>query len=155
MLDFSKAFDKINVRKLFEKMIERRVPYILLRLLLFIYIKQSCYVKWNSKKSGSFSIKNGVRQGTILSPCLFCVYLDSLLKTLRDSGLGCHIGGLYLGAVGYADDIILLSPSRDSHQLILKICEDFSNEHSMKFSTDLDPNKLKTKMSSLYNKEKN
>ena len=76
LLDFSKAFDKVNFKKLFLKMIEKKVPYILLRLLLFIYIHQSCYVNWNSKKSSSFAIKNGVRQGAILSPCLFCLYLE-------------------------------------------------------------------------------
>ena len=95
MLDFSKAFDKINFKKLFLKLIERKIPSILLRLLLFIYIKQSCYVKWNSRKSKSFAIQNGVRQGAILSPCLFCVYLDSLMIELRNSGLGCHIGGVF------------------------------------------------------------
>ena len=108
-------------------------------------MKQSCYVKWNSKKSKTFEIKNGVRQGAILSPCLFCVYLDTLLTKLRESGLGCHIGNLYFGAFGYADDVILLSPSRKSLQLMLNICQDFAKEHSMQFSTDPDPRKSKTK----------
>ena len=145
LLDFSKAFDKVNFRQLFEKLIERKVPFIVLRLLLFIYRKQSCYVKWNSMKSESFVIRNGVRQGAILSPILFCTYLDTLLERLRKSGLGCHVGGLYFGSLGYADDIILLSPSRDALQLMLKICEDFANEHSMQFSTDPIPSKSKTK----------
>ena len=124
-------------------MIEKKVPYILLRLLLFIYIHQSCYVKWNSKKSSSFAIKNGVRQGAILSPCLFCLYLDTLLKTLRESGLGCHIGEVYFGAFGYAEDDILLAPSRQALQLMLNICQEFSKEHSMQFSTDPDPKNQK------------
>ena len=145
LLDFSKAFDKVNFKKLFLKMIEKKGPPILLRLLLFIYTKQSCYVRWNSKKSGSFAIKNGVRQGAILSPCLFCLYLDNLLKALCESGVGCHIGGFYFGAFGYADDVILLAPSRESLQLMLNICQNFSKEHSMQFSTDPDPKKSKTK----------
>ena len=78
-----------------------------------------------------------------MSPSLFCVYLDSLLQDLRRSGLGCHIGGIFCGAVGYADDILLLSPSRESLQLMLKICEDYSIKHSMLFSTDVDPAKSK------------
>ena len=145
LFEFSKTFDKVHFRKLLEKLIQRKVPFIFLRLLLFIYKNQSCYVKWNSKKSASFVIRNGVRQGAILSPILFCTYLDTLLERLRNSGLGCHLSGLYFGSLGYADDIILLSPSRDALQLMLKICEDFATEHSMQFSTDPVPNKSKTK----------
>ena len=81
----------------------------------------------------------------MLSPSLFCVYLDPLLEKLRNSGLGCHIGGLYFGAFSYADDIILLTPSRESLQLMLSICEDYAIEYSMKYSTDPDPRKSKTK----------
>ena len=52
---------------------------------------------------------------------------------------------MYLGAFGYADDVILLSPSRESLQLMLNICEEFATEHSMQFSTDPVPAKSKTK----------
>lgn len=71
--------------------------------------------------------------------------MDSLLQKLRESGLGCQLGGAYLGALGYADDVILLSPSRESLQAMLKICQDFSEKHSMQFSTDPIPSKSKTK----------
>ena len=90
----------------------------------------------------------------ILSPCLFCIYLDSLLQDLRNSGLGCQIGNLYFGALGYADDVILMSPSRTSLQLMLNICQKFADEHSMVFSTDPDPSKSKTKCM-LFTKDKN
>ena len=86
-----------------------------------------------------------MRQGAILSPSLFCVYLDTLLSKLRDTGIGCHIGGVFLGAFGYADDVTLLVPTRQGLQSMLKICEDFSSEHSMLFSTDPVPTKSKTK----------
>ena len=110
LLDFSKAFDKVNFRKLFEKLLDRKFPFVFLRLLLFLYRNQKCYVKWNNKFSTTFKITNGVRQGAILSPCLFCVYLDTLLEKLSQSGLGCQIGGLYLAAFGNAYDIALLTP---------------------------------------------
>ncbi len=48
-----------------------------------------------------FPIVNGTRQGSVLSPALFAVYVDGLLKELRSLGLGCHIGGIYMGAVGF------------------------------------------------------
>ena len=145
LLDFSKAFDKVNFQKLFRKLIDRCFPAIFLRLILYIYLNQSCYIRWNSQESTSFQVKNGVRQGAILSPSLFCVYLDTLLSSLRDSGLGCHLGGSFLGAFGYADDVTLLAPSRQALQIMLDICEDFATSHSMLFSTDPVPAKSKTK----------
>ena len=96
-------------------------------------------------ESDSFSVKNGVRQGAILSPSLFCVYLDTLLSQLRDAGVGCHMGGQFLGAFGYADDVLLLAPSRQALQIMLTICEEFSTSHSMLFSTDPNPVKSKTR----------
>ena len=145
LLDFSKAFDKVNFDELFKKLRSRKFPPVVLRLIIFIYLNQSCFIRWNSVESDSFSVKNGVRQGAILSPSLFCVYLDTLLCCLRDAGVGCHVGGSFLGALGYADDVTLLSPTRQGLQVMLKICEDFSASHSMLFSTDPNPALSKTK----------
>ena len=106
----------------------------------------------NSVHSKIFHVKNGVRQGAILSPTLFCIYLDTLLSDLRKSGIGCYIGHEFMGAFGYADDVILLAPTRHALQIMLKICENFASTHSMQFSTDPRPQKSKTKC--LYLTEK-
>ena len=145
LLDFSKAFDKVNFGALFNKLRKRNFPAVVLRLLVYMYRNQACFIRWNSVESTAFSVRNGVRQGAILSPSLFCVYLDSLLGMLRDSGVGCNIGGEFLGAFGYADDVLLLAPSRQALQILLSICENFAESHSMLFSTDPDPAKSKTK----------
>ena len=62
LLDFSKAFDKVNFDQLFKKLVARAVPAVVLRLVIFIYLNQSCFIRWNSCESNSFSVKNGVRQ---------------------------------------------------------------------------------------------
>ena len=80
-----------------------------------------------------------------MSPSLFCVYLDTILASLRDSGVGCFIGGTFCGAFGYANDVTLLAPTRQGLQVLLGICEDFSSSHSLLFSTDPLPAKSKTK----------
>ena len=59
--------------------------------------------------------------------------------------MGCHISNIFLGALGYADDIILLAPTRHALQVMLNICEEFAHKHSMLFSTDPNPVKSKTK----------
>ena len=67
-------------------------------------------VRWWSTLSSGFNISNGVRQGGILSSYLFSLYLDGLLEELADSGVGCFWASLFVGAVAYADDILMLAP---------------------------------------------
>ena len=110
MLDCTKAFDTCKFSILFKKLYEKNLPAILIRTLIFIYEEQVAWVKWGSSKSGQFRIVNGTRQGSVLSPFLFAIYIDELLADLRRSGVGCYIGGKFFGALGYADDIILLAP---------------------------------------------
>ena len=93
------------------------------------------------KRSSEFMLTNGTRQGSVLSPILFSVYLDGLLRELRRKQLGCTIGGCWVGALGYADDIILLAPNREVLQIMLRICESYAADHNLVFSTDTSKTK--------------
>ena len=62
------------------------------------------------------------------------VYIDDLLFKLKNNAVGCHIGNHYVGALGYADDLILLCPSVSGMRKIIKICEDYANDHSILFN---------------------
>jgi Reverse transcriptase (RNA-dependent DNA polymerase) len=134
MLDATKAFDRVHYCKLFALLIERKLPFVVIRLLLCMYINCSAVVRWNGTASLSFAVRNGVRQGGILSPLLFCVYIDGLLCILQRSDVGCHIGPVFLASLAYADDISLLSPSHNAMRTLLKICEDYACSFSIKFN---------------------
>ena len=133
-LDASKAFDRVNYVKLFKKLLEKGMSPITVRLLLSMYINQKIQVKWNSKLSEPFSVKNGVRQGGILSPLLFSLYMDELLSELKDSGIGCHIGNHYFGALGYADDLVLICPTKEGLRKLIDICERYAVKHDIIFN---------------------
>ena len=124
---------------------DKGVNAILLRLLLHIYKNQQCDVKWAGKFSHRFSVSNGVRQGAVSSAILFSVYINELFLLLRKAGLGCHMNGVFLGCFGYADDLFLLSASRSGLQVMVNLCQDFASSRNLKFSTDVNPEKSKTK----------
>ena len=145
LLDCSKAFDKCRYDKLFTKLLEKGFPPIVVRVLIFMYEEQKGWVKLAGISSEPFKIGNGTRQGSVLSPLLFSIYLDDLLRKLRLMGLGCHIKGYWVGASAYADDIILMAPSRDVLQRMLFICEEFAANHNLEFSTDPVASKSKSK----------
>ena len=121
--------------KLFDLLRKRKLPAIVIRLLLDMYTRQRMRAVWNGSASESFSIENGVKQGGILSPILFCVYIDELLNCLIESKLGCHIGHVSYSALGYADDVGLLTPSVQALQDLLHICETFSEEFRVVYNS--------------------
>jgi hypothetical protein len=136
MLDATKAFDRVEYCKLFEKLIDKALPPVVLRLLLKMYTTSQAFVNWNGVRSDLFHIRNGVRQGGILSPILFCVYIDGLLYRLMSSGVGCYIGKHFLGSLAYADDLSLLAPTPSAMRQLLGICESYAREFSIKFNTN-------------------
>ena len=67
---------------------------------------------------------------------------DELLVELRALGIGCKVAGVYMGAVGFCDDLLLLAPTRDGMHVMIDTCERFAKSFNLQFSTDPDPTKL-------------
>ena len=62
------------------------------------------------------------------------MYIDELFNQLKLSGYGCYVGNVYMGAIGYGDDCMLLSPTITSMTHQLKICENYSKEYNVSFN---------------------
>ena len=107
---------------------------VFVRLLESWYSKLHACVLWNGVIGSSFAVKCGVRQGGILSPLLFAIYIDDLIQDLRKSGYGTYIGGLFIGAIAYADDICLLSCSCTGLQKMLDICSMYGINWDIRFN---------------------
>ena len=56
---------------------------------LLMYLNQCIQIKWNSMISEKYGIANGLKQGGVLSPILFGIYMDNLIKPLKDSNICC------------------------------------------------------------------
>ena len=144
-MDMTKAFDVTMHSLLFTKMLKAGLSAIFVRLLIFIYTEQFANVRWNSQLSSVFSMHNGVRQGAILSALAYCFYCEQLFTLLEQRRTGCWVKGYYLGLLGYSDDNVCIAPSLHALQDMIKTCEEFAMSHNLKFSTDPNPLKCKTK----------
>ena len=90
-LDASNAFNKVYDWTLYRKLMDRNVPLYIVGLLVDWYNKHQFYICWGNSISRGFGFNNGVRQGSVLSPLLYNVYIDDLNKTLCSKRTGCEI----------------------------------------------------------------
>ena len=134
LLDASKAFDRIRYDKLFQTLLDRKFPPVYIKLLMDCYMNQKIQVKWGCDRSTPFKGQNGVRQGGVISPILFTVYIDSLVSLLKKGKAGCRIGHHFYGCIIYADDIILLCPSVTGLQKMVDICSEFGLNYAITFN---------------------
>ena len=132
-LDASKAFDRVNHAMLFRKLMARSVSGCLLRLLHFWYTNQTMMIKWGNCMSDSFNVSNGVRQGRVLSPYLFAVYMDDLSSELNKVNAGCIVRNLKLNHV-YADDLCCFCPSLSVLSELLAVCSKYAVAHNIIFN---------------------
>ena len=135
-LDSTKAFDLIKHDKLFECLIKRNICSVLVRFIMVMYLDSKCMIQWNSHLSPEFALSNGVKQGGVLSPFLFGIYMDPLLEKIQKSGLGCHIGNSAYNILSYADDVVILAPTVHALNCLLNICKEYAKIFCVKFNSD-------------------
>ena len=81
-----------------------------------------------------FNVTNGVRQGGILSPTLFNVYMDELSVLLNHQSFGCKINNVCFNHMFYADDSVLLAHSPGALQKLVAICEEFATSNDILYN---------------------
>ena len=134
VFDASKAFDCINHRKLFKILVDRKGPAYVIKVLVSWYQEQRMCVKWDGMASDTFSVRNGIKQGGILSPKLTYIYVDVLSQQLNKVVVGCCMNCKVINHIYYADDLVLLSPSTHGMQKLLNECETYASKYGMKFN---------------------
>jgi hypothetical protein len=97
-------------------------------------VGNSVRIGWRGVFSDYFLATNGVKQGGVLSPVLFCVYIDDMLLALKKEGVGCYIGNMFVGALAYADDIVIIAPSVSAMRRLLHVCDTYANEYQIMFN---------------------
>ena len=90
-LDISKAFDKMSHYALYIKLINRNIPLNLLKIIESWFNTSFTCVRWGRHSSAFFKLTAGIRQGGVLSPKLFAIFVDDLSQKINSRDLGCHM----------------------------------------------------------------
>ena len=130
-IDASKAFDRLNHWTLFKKLLIRNIPLLMVRMFLRWYSLQEFCVRWANCTSSSFYTSNGVRQGGVVSPLFFNIYMNNLSSALTKSNLGCRYNGLVINHLFYADDSCLMATTPRALQSLIDICTSYGIGHNI------------------------
>ena len=114
-IDLSKAFDKVNHHAIFIRLMRSNMPLQILQIIENLFSSCVSCVRWGNSWSVEFTMEFGVRQGSVLSPFLFAMYLDGVASLCKPEQ------NLYI--ILYADDILLLAPTVTALQNLLHECE--------------------------------
>ena len=124
-IDFTKAFDWINRDFLQYRLLKSGVNGKFYNAIKSLYQAPSACVQLNEYRTGWFSQQFGVKQGDILSPTLFAIYVNDLALQIKASGLGITVDDQNVGILLYADDIVLLAEHESDLQLMLNIAAEW------------------------------
>ena len=126
-IDYDKDFDCVDHKKLWKILKEMGIPDNLTCLLRHLYAGQEATVRTGHGTTDCFQIGKGVRQGCILSPCLFNLYTEYLMRNagLEETQAGIKIAGRNINNLTYADDTTLMAESEEEQKsLLMKVKEE-------------------------------
>jgi len=98
-------------------------PGGIIKILFDWYSKTFTIVRRNNSFSRLLLVRSGIKQGGILSPLLFNIYIKTIITALEKADMGCHVDNIFVRCIAYADDILLLSASVVHLHKMLEICQ--------------------------------
>ena len=132
-VDYEKAFDKVRHQELFKILNDLDLDGKDLRLIRNLYWKQKATVRVADEESMLQDIKRGVRQGCVLSPDLFNMYSEIIMRDLIDLD-GIKFGGRNINNIRYADDTVLIADSEEKLQILVEALVQSSEERGLKLN---------------------
>ena len=133
-IDYAKAFDCVDHKKLWKILKEMGIPDHLTCLLRNLYAGQDATVRTGYGTTDRFQIGKGVRQGCLLSPCLFNLYTEYIMRNtgLEETQAGIKIAGRNINNLRYADDTTLMAESEEELKGLLMQVKEESEKAQLK-----------------------
>ena len=137
-VDFKRAFDSIPRHKIFEKLIKNNITGKCYECVKNMYSHDQACIKIGNKMTDTFQTNQGVKQGCILSPTLFNIFLADLPKTLQENEYNSlHLDDKKpISSIIWADDLLILSESESGLNNMLKNLCGYCNENSVRLNLD-------------------
>ena len=125
-IDYAKAFDCVDHSELWKTLKEMGIPDHLTRLLRNLYAGQEATVRTGHGTTDWFQIRKGICQSCILSPSLFHLYADYIMRNagLDEAQAGIKIAGRNISNFRYADDTTVIAESEELKSLLMKVKEE-------------------------------
>ena len=133
-LDYTKAFDCVDHNKLWKILKEMGIADHLTYLLRYLYAGQETMVRAGHGTTDWFQIGKGVCQGCILSPCLFNLYAEYIMRNagLEEAQAGIKIARRNINNLRYADDTTLMAESEEELKILLMKVKEESEKVGLK-----------------------
>ena len=118
-IDMTKAFDNVDIECMLSKLLANGISGNFYRIVKHLYTMPKSCVLVNNLQTKYFDVHCGVKQGDIISPTLFSLYVNDLVNELNSLNLGVPIDDENICALLYADDIVIFSDTEDNLQTLL------------------------------------
>ena len=135
-IDLRKCFDFIDRDMMLYKLILNGIDGKMYNTIKSIYQHTLSCVKVNSKYTDWFDCKTGVKQGDNVSPTLFSIFINDLVKEINDLGLGYDIDGRKVSMLLYADDIVIFARTEHDLQKTLDVLHEWCKRWRVLINTD-------------------
>ena len=125
-IDYAKAFEYVDHNKLWKILKEMGIPDHLIYLLRNLYADQEATVRTGHGTTHWIQIGKGLHQGCILSPCLFNLYAEYIMRNtgLEEAQAAIKVAGRNINNLRYADDTTLMAESEKELKSLLKVKEE-------------------------------
>ena len=135
-IDFRRAFDSLDHDLLFYKLLSYGIKGNMYRAIKIMYSNNSACVKVNNIYTDWFCPVRGVRQGDILSPLLFSLFINDLAGKITDLKIGVKIDDMEFSILLYADDVLLIADNPNDLQKMLDTVEKWCKQWRLAINED-------------------
>ena len=134
-VDFKKAFDSIPRDLLLKKLIKFGITGKFFNIIRHNYTSDEACIKLGNSRSTFFDLSLGVRQGCVLSPLLFNLFLSDLAKKFEAMEGKLEIKTTSINSLFWANDLVLFTKSKEDLDKLLKTLEEYCNENELSINT--------------------